>query len=406
MSFGLKNAGATYMKAMTTIFHDMIYKEIEVYADDVIIKSKRNSDHIAELKRMLKKDVAISWTEECQKAFDKSKEYLSKPPILVPPEPRRSLLLYLFILEGNFGCVLGQHDETGRKEHAIYYLRKKFMPYEARYSLMERTCCALTWISQKLRHYFYAYTTYLISRMDPLKYIFQKPMPTGKLAKWKILFRKFDIIWQKNLINGEYKPLKMYFPDEEVSFVGEYITKAYDGWRMFFYGSTNFKGVGIRAVLVSETGQHYPISAKLKFPCTNNMAEYEACILGLRLAIDMNVQELMVIRDSDLLVHQNEFADALATLSSMIQQPNKNFIYPFPIGIQKQPAYCAHIEEDIDGNPWFHDIKKYPKKGEYPNTATPTQKRILRRLANYFFQSGGILYRRTPDLGLLRRVDA
>ena len=40
MSFGLKNAGATYMRAMTTVFHDMIHKEIEVYVDDVIIKSK------------------------------------------------------------------------------------------------------------------------------------------------------------------------------------------------------------------------------------------------------------------------------------------------------------------------------------------------------------------------------
>ncbi|XP_070044972.1 uncharacterized protein [Nicotiana tomentosiformis] len=42
MSFGLKNVGATYMRAMTTIFHDMIHKEIEVYMDDVIIKSRRN----------------------------------------------------------------------------------------------------------------------------------------------------------------------------------------------------------------------------------------------------------------------------------------------------------------------------------------------------------------------------
>jgi len=47
-------------------------------------------------------------------------------------------------------------------------------------------------------------------------------------------------------------------------------------------------------------GQHYPVSAKLRFSYTNNIAEYEACILGL----DMNIQELLVIGDSDLLVHQ------------------------------------------------------------------------------------------------------
>ncbi|XP_070035640.1 uncharacterized protein [Nicotiana tomentosiformis] len=170
---------------------------------------------------------------------------------------------------------------------------------------------------------------------------------------------------------------------------------------MFFDGAANFKGVGMGAVLVSETSQHYLVSTKLRFPCTNNMAEYEAYILGLRLAIGTNVQELLAIKDSDLLVHQvpgewatkntkilpylhcvqelikrftkmgfkhvprvqNEFANELATLSSMIQHPGKNFIDPVPIGIHKQPAYCAHVEEESDGNPWFHDIKEYLPKG-------------------------------------------
>ncbi|XP_070039260.1 uncharacterized protein [Nicotiana tomentosiformis] len=147
----------------------------------------------------------------------------------------------------------------------------------------------------------------------------QKPTPTGKLAKWQILLSEFDIIYvtQKvvkgqvlvdhlveNPVDREYKPLKTYFPDEEVSFIGEDITETYNSWRMFFDGAANFKGVGIGAVLVSDIGQHYPVSVKLRFSCTNNMAEYEACILGLKLAIDMNVQELLVIGDSDLLVHQ------------------------------------------------------------------------------------------------------
>ncbi|XP_070057411.1 uncharacterized protein [Nicotiana tomentosiformis] len=147
------------------------------------------------------------------------------------------------------------------------------------------------------------------------------------------------------------------------------------------------------------------------------MAEYEACILGLRLAIDMNIQELLVIGDSDLLRFtkielkhvpriQNEFADALATLSSMIQHPDKNFIDHIPIEIHKQSAYYAHVEEEFDENPWFHDIKEYLEKGEYPENATHTQKSTLRRLANHFFQSGGIPYRRTPYLGLLGCVDA
>ncbi|XP_070034215.1 uncharacterized protein [Nicotiana tomentosiformis] len=53
--FGLKNAEATYMKAMTTIFHDMIHKEIEVYVDDVIIKSKKQSDHVGYLRKFFQR---------------------------------------------------------------------------------------------------------------------------------------------------------------------------------------------------------------------------------------------------------------------------------------------------------------------------------------------------------------
>ncbi|XP_070013006.1 uncharacterized protein [Nicotiana sylvestris] len=82
------------------------------------------------------------------------------------------------------------------------------------------------------------------------------------------------------------------------------MAESYDGWRLLFNGAANFKGVGIGAILVSENSKHYPVSAKLRFPCTNNMAEYEAYILGLKMPIDMNVQELLVIGDSNLLIHQ------------------------------------------------------------------------------------------------------
>ncbi|XP_019230178.1 PREDICTED: uncharacterized protein LOC109211134 [Nicotiana attenuata] len=73
---------------------------------------------------MLKKDAATNWTEDCQKAFDKIKKYLSTPPVMVPPELDRPLVLFLAVPDGAFGCVLGQHDETWRNEQAIYYLRE------------------------------------------------------------------------------------------------------------------------------------------------------------------------------------------------------------------------------------------------------------------------------------------
>ena len=158
----------------------------------------------------------------------KIKEYLSNPPVLVPPEPDRPLFLYLSVTDNSFGCILGQHDATGRKEQAIYYSSKKFTSYEVNYTLLERTCCALTWVAQKLRNYLLSYTTYLISRMDPLKYIFQKTMPTGRLAKRQLLLSEFYIIYVtrptikaqalanylvENPVDGDYESLDTYFPD-------------------------------------------------------------------------------------------------------------------------------------------------------------------------------------------------
>ncbi|XP_070029195.1 uncharacterized protein [Nicotiana sylvestris] len=90
----------------------------------------------------------------------------------------------------------------------------------------------------------------------------------------------------------------------------------------------------------------------------------------------------------------------------MIQYPEKDYIDPILVRIHNQLAYCTHVEEETDGKPLYHDIKDYFSKVEYLEHANHTQKRTLRRLSNHFFHSGGNLYRRTPDLGLIRCVNA
>jgi len=80
----------------------------------------------------------------------------------------------------------------------------------------------------------------------------------------------------------------------------------------------------------------------------------------------------------------NEVADALATLASMLHHPNKAYVDPSHIQVREQHAYCNMVEEE----------------------PTSEQKRTIRRLASGFFFSGGVLYKRTPDLGLLRCIDA
>ena len=89
--------------------------------------------------KLLRKNQSANWDENCQKAFEKIKQYLMNPPVLVPPVPGRPLILYMTVLDDSMGYVLGQHDESGRRERAIYYLSKKFTACEMNYSLLERT---------------------------------------------------------------------------------------------------------------------------------------------------------------------------------------------------------------------------------------------------------------------------
>jgi len=135
----------------------------------------------------------VEWNEDCQEAFDKIKQYLQDPPVLHPPVSGRPLILYLTVLDEFMGYVLGQHDETWKKEHAIYYLSKRFIGCE--YSMLERACCALTWATHRLRQYMLSHTTWLISKMDPIKYIFEKPALTGRLALWQMLLSEYDIVY-------------------------------------------------------------------------------------------------------------------------------------------------------------------------------------------------------------------
>uniref|UniRef100_A0A2N9GU32 RNA-directed DNA polymerase n=1 Tax=Fagus sylvatica TaxID=28930 RepID=A0A2N9GU32_FAGSY len=409
MPFGLKNAGATYQRAMVTLFHDMIHHEIEVYVDDMIAKSRTAQDHLTDLRKLfqrlkkyqlrlnpnkcafgvtsgkllgfivsgrgieidpaklaslhsllrpasplfklLRKDVKIKWTEDCQRAFDKIKEYLLNPPILVPPTPGRPLILYLTVQEASMGCMLGQQDETGKKEQAIYYLSKKFTEPETRYLLVEKTCCALAWASKKLRQYMLYYTTWLVSRMDPIKYIFEKPALTGKIARWQVLLSEFDILFvARKAIKGQaiadyladypseqLELMDSEFPDEDVMTVDE---DNHGRWKLYFDGAANAVGSGIGAVLVSPKGQQTPIATNGEWQARDpKLIPYQRYISRL-------VPKFKYITFTYTPRAHNHFADALATLASLIKLVEGDDVRPLRNRDSRHPSIlCVHAEE-------------------------------------------------------------
>ncbi|RDX66860.1 hypothetical protein CR513_54328, partial [Mucuna pruriens] len=225
---------------------------------------------------------------------------------------------------------------------------------------------------------------------------------------------KYDITYvSRNTIKGsalaehlayhplaDPQPLCHEFLNEHIMATSEVEPQYEEEWTMWFDGASNVLGNGIGVVLASPRDQYFPFSAKLGFDYANNMAKYEACTMGLIMALEHQVKRLRVYGDSaleiigafdDITFHhvpreENQIADALATLSAMVQYLDR-----------------ATVEADLE--PWYSDIKKYLEKGEYPKGASKNSKRTLRRLANGYLLSVTVLYKRNTDMTLLRYVD-
>ena len=76
------------------------------------------------------------------------------------------------------------------------------------------------------------------------------------------------------------------------------------GRKLYFDGASNILGHEIGGVLVTSKGKYCPFMTRLDFNYTNNVAEYEACVMGLHAAIDKEVKELKVYGDSALVIYQ------------------------------------------------------------------------------------------------------
>ena len=98
--------------------------------------------------------------------------------------------------------------------------------------------------------------------------------------------------------------------------------------------------------------------------------------------------------------------NALATLATMFQVNSSDKVQPIRMKLNETPTHCSQIEVEVDGNPWYYDIKRYIEKYQYPKHASKNNKRILRILAANFLLDGEILYKKGKDQILLRCVDA
>ena len=164
------------------------------------------------------------------------------------------------------GCMLAQLNDSG-KERAIYYLRKRILEYECRYIMIERLCLALVCPTRRLRHYVTEYSLLLVSQLDPLRYLFNRPILTSRFMRWLVLLTEFDIqfVTHKSVKGSivvdhlaslpvfDDRPIDDDFPDEQIISI-----TSITGWRLYFDGVANQSGFGIGILLISPQGDHIP----------------------------------------------------------------------------------------------------------------------------------------------------
>jgi hypothetical protein len=101
----------------------------------------------------------------------------------------------------------------------------------------------------------------------------------------------------------------------------------------------------------------------------------------------------------------NHFVDTLVTLASMARIDFGHKVQSVHIDIRNNPAYCCAVEREIDGNPWYYDIKNFIQNQTYPMGASKINNKTLRRLAMDFYINRETLYKKSSDRTLLRCLD-
>jgi len=207
----------------------------------------------------MKKGAPFEWDDACENTFDSIKRCLSSLPILGVPIPTKALLLSIAAKERSLGALCAQ-ENSKVKERAFYYLSRTLVGVELNYSPIKKTCLALMFAVQKLRHYIQARTVYVISKANSFKYILSRPTLHGRLTKWAVILEQYDLVLvSQRPVKGQ--PLAYFQVDHPVPDDWElnddqpveevYFINVLPPWEMFFDGAARRDGAGAGVALVS-----------------------------------------------------------------------------------------------------------------------------------------------------------
>ncbi|XP_050217645.1 uncharacterized protein LOC126668497 [Mercurialis annua] len=345
MPFGLKNAGATYQRAMNKMFRGLDC--LEVYIDDVVVKSNTEEVHLADLRKgferirsnglkmnPLKYAFGVSAGNFLgflvhQRGVEVDKNKAKTIINAEPPKTKKQLqrligqINFLRRFTANTAgrlrswSVLLREKETDHwiwtdeqqkdngVEREVYYLSRGLTDTEIRYTDIEKMCLCLYFTCCKLRYYMLPVVVYVLSQTDIIKYILSKPYLRNWIGKWAIAMSEFTLVYvPQRAVKGQV--LADFLADHPgITFREETISCCDIAiCEMWFDGSRTIQGAGAGVHIVSLLGASYQLSFKLQFECTNNQAEYEALIFGLEILAELGAKEINVRGDSLLVIKQ------------------------------------------------------------------------------------------------------
>jgi hypothetical protein len=157
---------------------------------------------------------------------------------------------------------------------------------------LEKVLYAVLMASKELRHYFQPYHI-IVPSSQPLKDIMRNREAIGRIRKWAAELNEFSIDYvHRSSIQSQ--ALADFIADWTPGAQGEEATKDAEAWTVFCDGSWGTFGAGAAAVLVAPSKVRTCYAARLDFSCTNNIAEYEALLLGLQKLKAMGIRRAIL----------------------------------------------------------------------------------------------------------------
>ena len=257
------------------------------------------------LYQLLKKAERFTWTLEAEKALDNLKRTLTTALILVPPRPTEPLLLYVAATtQVVSAAMVVERPEEGHAlpvQRPVYFISEVLSDTKVWYPQVQKLIYAVILARRKLQHYFLGHP-FMVVLSFPLGEIIQNREATGRIATWSV-----------ELMGGTlaYAPRKAIKSQALADFVAEWTHTQLppaqvqaELWTMYFDGSLMKTGAGAVLLLISLLSVHMRYVIRIHFAASNNVAEYEALVNGLRIAIKLGVRRLDVQGDSQLVIDQ------------------------------------------------------------------------------------------------------